>query len=281
MQAFSLTIRQRLREYARPAVMGILNATPDSFYAGSRATAEADICRRAGQLVADGADIIDVGACSTRPGGATADAATEAARLAVAIPAVRRAVGDGIPVSVDTFRAGIARRAVEEWGADIVNDVSGGTVDSDMFATVARLHVPYVLMHMRGTPQTMAGLTDYDDVTAEVVADLTYKISALEDLGVADIIVDPGFGFAKTPEQNYSLLAHLETFALLRRPVLVGVSRKSMLSRLPDMPQGQELTATAIVNALALERGAAILRVHDPKEALTAIAIAKALADNT
>ena len=189
---------------------------------------------------------------------------------------MREAVGYDIPVSVDTFRADVARRAVE-WGADIINDISGGLLDEDMFETVADLHVPYILMHMRGTPATMQTMTDYTDVVADVIGELSHKLSRLEELGVADVIIDPGFGFAKTLDQNYRLLSQLDAFAILGRPVLAGMSRKSMLTRLLGIDATEALVPTAIVGALALERGAAILRVHDPREAAQAIAIVEKL----
>ena len=276
MTPFTLNLRGRLAEYSRPVVMGVLNVTPDSFYSGSRAQTHADITRRARQLVADGADMLDIGAYSSRPGADDVSAAEELRRLEAGLSAVREAVGYDIPVSVDTFRADVARRAVE-WGADIINDISGGLLDEGMFETVADLHVPYILMHMRGTPATMQTMTDYTDVVADVIGELSHKLSRLEELGVADVIIDPGFGFAKTLDQNYRLLSQLDAFAILGRPVLAGMSRKSMLTRLLGIDATEALVPTAIVGALALERGAAILRVHDPREAAQAIAIVEKL----
>lgn len=276
MTPFTLNLRGRLAEYSRPVVMGVLNVTPDSFYSGSRAQTHADITRRARQLVADGADMLDIGAYSSRPGADDVSADEELRRLEAGLSAVREAVGYDIPISVDTFRADVARRAVE-WGADIINDISGGLLDEDMFETVADLHVPYILMHMRGTPATMQTMTDYTDVVADVIGELSHKLSRLEELGVADVIIDPGFGFAKTLDQNYRLLSQLDAFAILGRPVLVGMSRKSMLTRLLGIDATEALVPTAIVGALALERGAAILRVHDPREAAQAIAIVEKL----
>lgn len=276
MTPFTLNLRGRLAEYSRPVVMGVLNVTPDSFYSGSRAQTHADITRRARQLVADGADMLDIGAYSSRPGADDVSADEELRRLEAGLSAVREAVGYDIPVSVDTFRANVARRAVE-WGADIINDISGGLLDEDMFETVADLHVPYILMHMRGTPATMQTMTDYTDVVADVIGELSHKLSRLEELGVADVIIDPGFGFAKTLDQNYRLLSQLDAFAILGRPVLAGMSRKSMLTRLLGIDATEALVPTAIVGALALERGAAILRVHDPREAAQAIAIVEKL----
>ncbi len=254
--------------------MGILNITDDSFYSASR-TAVADIAARARQMASAGAEMLDLGACSTRPGADFVDEKTETERITGAVHAIRQA-GITLPLSIDTFRAQVARAAVAE-GADIINDISGGDLDPDMFATVAELKVPYILMHMRGTPATMQTLTDYNDVTTEVVADLSRKIGRLEESGVADIIVDPGFGFAKTLHQNWRMMAQLEQFALLGRPVLVGISRKSMLTKLLGITADEALAATAITNTLALERGAAILRVHDSAEAAQAVSIVNEL----
>lgn len=268
---FSLNIGGRLVEYRQPAVMGIINITSDSFFSGSRVDAQS-VGRRAAQLIAEGADMLDLGACSTRPGAEIVEEDLETERLCVGVRAIRAAVGNDVPLSVDTFRSGAARAAIEA-GADIVNDISGGDLDPAMFSTVAELKVPYILMHMRGTPATMQTMTDYSDVTTEVVADLSRKLGRLEELGVADVIVDPGFGFAKTLEQNYRMLAELEQFALLGRPLLAGMSRKSMFTKLLGISADEALVPTAVAGALALERGAAILRVHDPREAAQTIAM--------
>ena len=231
MQPFTLNLHGRVVAYDRPVVMGIINATPDSFYAGSRVSEPEAIGQRARQMLADGADMLDLGAYSSRPGGADVPAEEEMRRLEYALKAIRAAVGDDVPVSVDTFRADVARRCVAEWGADIVNDISGGTLDELMFVTVAELRCPYLLMHMRGTPATMQTLTNYDCVTADVIAELSRSLWTLAELGVGDVIVDPGFGFAKTLEQNYELMSHLDAFGILGKPVLVGVSRKSMITK--------------------------------------------------
>ena len=276
MQPFTLNLHGRLIEYSRPAVMGVLNITPDSFYSSSRAQTRADIMAAAERLVSDGADMLDLGAYSSRPGADEVPAEEEMARLDRGIHAVREAVGDDIPISIDTFRADVAEKAIG-WGGDIINDIAGGTLDPEMFATVARLRVPYILMHMRGTPATMQTMTDYGDVVADVISELSFKIAELQELGVADIIVDPGFGFAKTLDQNYRLLAHLADFAILGRPVLAGMSRKSMLTRLLGIDAADALTPTAIAGTLALERGAAILRVHDPREAAQSVTIIEKL----
>lgn len=273
MKPFSLNIRGRLLSYERPAVMAIVNATPDSFYAGSRNVSENDITERVKRAIDEGADIIDVGAYSSRPGADDVSADEELRRLEFALKAVR-SVDTAIPVSVDTFRSEVAKRCICELGADIINDISGGVLDSKMFETVAELRVPYILTHMRGTPSTMQSLTDYPDgVTAGVIAELAPKLERLALLGVNDVIVDPGFGFAKTLEQNYQLLHDLRAFEMLGQPVLVGISRKSMLTRLLGITADDALNATTVINTAALERGAAVLRVHDVRAAREAVDI--------
>lgn len=270
MKPFTLNIRGNLLRVERPMIMGIINVTPDSFWEGSRAADADSIAGRAAAMIADGADIIDLGACSTRPGAETCDAATEEARIAVGVEAVRSVSAD-IPLSVDTFRASVARSAVER-GADIVNDISGGDLDPGMMPTVASLHVPYIMMHMRGTPATMQSMCDYPEgVVSEVVADLSRKIERFRLAGVADIIADPGLGFAKTVGQNYELLrSTAEIGELLGTPVLIGLSRKSMLTRPLGITAAEALEATTAANTLALVNGAAILRVHDVKAAVEA-----------
>lgn len=270
MKPFTLNIRGNLLRVERPMIMGIINVTPDSFWEGSRAADADSIAGRAAAMIADGADIIDLGACSTRPGAETCDAATEEARIAVGVEAVRSVSAD-IPLSIDTFRASVARSAVE-LGADIVNDISGGDLDPEMMPTVASLHVPYIMMHMRGTPATMQSMCDYPEgVVTEVVADLSRKIERFRLAGVADIIADPGLGFAKTVGQNYELLrSTAEIGELLGTPVLIGLSRKSMLTRPLGITAAEALEATTAANTLALVNGAAILRVHDVKAAVEA-----------
>lgn len=270
MKPFTLNIRGSLHRVERPMIMGIINVTPDSFWEGSRAADADSIAGRAAAMIADGVDIIDIGACSTRPGAETCDAATEEARITAGIDAVRSVSAD-IPLSVDTFRASVARSAIEH-GADIVNDISGGDLDPEMMSTVASLRVPYIMMHMRGTPATMQSMCDYPEgVVAEVVADLSRKIERFRLAGVADIIADPGLGFAKTVGQNYELLrATAEIEELLGTPVLIGLSRKSMLTRPLGITAAEALEATTAANTLALINGAAILRVHDVKAAVEA-----------
>lgn len=278
MQPFTLNIRGKLYSYEEPAVMGIINATPDSFYGASRVSGAGAAAGRAAAMVADGAKFIDVGACSTRPGSTAPTAEEEYERLAAVVPAIREAIGDKVLISIDTYRADVARKAIEELGADIINDVAGGLLDKDMFDTVAELQVPYILMHMRGTQQDMQEYAKYDDVTAAVLAELGERLGQLSMMGVNDVIVDPGFGFAKTLEQNYELLGHMDLLHLLHRPLLVGVSRKSMATRLLGITADDALEATTALNTLALTRGAAILRVHDVKAAAHAVAVYNATA---
>lgn len=277
---YSLNLKGRLVTIDRPWVMGIVNITPDSFYCGSRAMDEQTLTGRVRQLLADGADVLDVGACSTRPGSESVSEQGEMERLQWALGIIRREAPDVI-ISVDTFRAEVARRCVEEWGADIINDISGGMLDQDMFATVARLQVPYVLMHMRGTPETMSTLTDYENVTADVLEWLARRIDELRQLGVADVIADPGFGFAKTMEQNYEMLARLDAFHALDAPLLVGVSRKRMIYTPLHCDAENALNGTTVVNTIALLHGTHILRVHDVKAAAEAVALTTLLRDNS
>ncbi len=272
MKPFSLNIKGILHQFDRPAVMGILNVTPDSFYGSSRAQSAGDIVARAALLASEGADFIDVGAYSTRPGASEVSADEEMNRLAHALPLVKQAAPKAI-ISVDTFRADVARKAVEEFGADVINDVSGGNLDEQMFETVAELQVPYILTHMRGTPADMQEFTDYEDVTRDVLSELGDRLQQLALLGVNDVIIDPCFGFSKTLDQNYQLLSQLKIFELFHRPILAGLSRKSMATKLLGITADEALNATTALNTLALDRGAAILRVHDVKAARQAIEI--------
>ncbi len=280
MHPFSLKLRGRVVEFDHPQIMGIVNVTPDSFYAGSRTGDSVSVARRVEKMIEDGADWIDIGAYSSRPGALEVTAEEEIRRLRLGMEALRKVDSD-IFVSVDTFRAEVADIAVKELGADMINDISGGTLDSDMFAVVAETGVPYVLMHMRGTPSSMQTMTDYTDVTADVLADLQVKLSRLRAMGVADVVVDPGFGFAKTLEQNYTLMRDLGMFGLLDCPVLVGVSRKSMIYRLAGKTPDESLFGTVALNVLALERGAAFLRVHDVAAAYDTRAVVEAALNNS
>lgn len=261
----TINIRGRLYSLGRKVIMGIINVTPDSFYSDSRTPHIDAIRHRAEDMRRSGADWVDIGGYSTRPGAAEVSPAEELDRLARGIGAVREVWPDAV-ISVDTFRADVARECVRI-GADIINDISGGTLDPGMWSAIAEMRVPYVLMHTRGTPATMQSLTDYTDVTADVLSDMMHKVAALHALGVADIILDPGFGFAKTTEQNYRLLANLRQFADTGLPVLAGLSRKSMIWKPLDITPAMALPGTIALNTAALLNGADIVRVHDVPEA--------------
>lgn len=274
----TLNIGGRLYDISSPKIMGIINVTPDSFYAASRVdTAEA--VSRAVKMVESGAHIIDLGGYSTRPGAEEISPEEEMHRLLPAIEAIKTSLPD-IPLSIDTFRADVARECVAA-GADIINDIGGGTLDDRMFEEIARLKVPYVLMHTRGTPATMQQHTDYKNVSAEVLEYLAFKTSELRSLGVTDIIVDPGFGFAKTIEQNFRLLDTLSIMKELDCPVLAGLSRKTMIWKTLDITPSEALNGTTALNMVALMNGADILRVHDVKEAAEALALFEALKNNS
>ncbi len=269
----TLRLSGKLLTLERPIVMGIVNVTPDSFFAGSRIDGERALRTRLDQLVREGAAIADLGAYSSRPGADEVSPEEEMKRLRPALQLLRDEYPT-LPVSVDTFRSEVAQMAVEEYGAAIINDISGGGLDPEMYRTVSRLQVPYILMHMKGNPQTMQSHTDYTDVTLEVLDYFIKRIGQLLDLGLHDIILDPGFGFSKTTEQNYELLAHLDTLTkILRQPLLVGLSRKSMIYRPLGCTPEEALGGTTFLHALALERGAKILRVHDVRPAAEAITL--------
>lgn len=280
MNHLSINIKGSLHHFHKPWVMGILNVTPDSFFAESRTIETDDICRRVDDLISQGADIIDIGGYSSRPGAPEVSTDEEYSRLARGLEAIRKYHPDTL-ISVDTFRADVARRCVSDWEADIINDISGGNLDAEMWPTVAELQVPYILMHMRGTPSSMQSLCDYNDVTADVIRDLAFKIDAMHQLGIADIIVDPGFGFAKDINQNYQLMAELDQFKQLNAPLLVGISRKSMIYRPLDITPQTAINGTTVLNTFALLHGANILRVHDVKEAVEAVKIIDLIKQNT
>lgn len=265
----TLNLQGAIGRLDHPLVMGIINTTPDSFYNGSRHTGETAVLSRVETMMAEGVDIIDVGGYSSRPGAGQVAVEEELKRV---IPAIRSVVKhfSGVTLSIDTFRAGVARAAIDE-GAKIINDITGGAGDPDMFTTVASLKVPYVLMHMRGEPHNMQQLTEYDDLIAEIVNYFQEKVKKLKNLGVNDVILDPGFGFAKTLGQNYELLKKLSYFHVLNLPVLVGVSRKSMIYKKLGVSAGEALNGTSILHAIALMQGAMILRVHDVREAKEAV----------
>lgn len=275
----TINIKGRLLNFTRPWVMGIVNVTPDSFYEGSRTECLRDVRLRVRSMREAGAQCVDIGGYSSRPGADDVSADEEYRRLATGLEAVRLEWPDAV-VSIDTFRAGVARRCVEEWGADIINDISGGTLDPAMGETVASLRVAYVLMHMRGTPADMQSHTHYNDVVADVIADLAFKADALRSLGVADIIIDPGFGFAKTVEQNYRLLACLGEFRRLGCPILAGLSRKSMIWRPLGITPTASLPGTIALDTVALMHGADIVRVHDVAEAVQTVSVLQLLRDS-
>ena len=277
---YSLNAGGKLIELERPIVMGILNATPDSFYNASRMEGEKEIAHRALQIISEGGDIIDVGAYSTRPGADEVTLEEEMNRLRYALDIITKVAPEAI-LSVDTFRADIAKMCVEEYGAHIINDISGGTMDRRMFRTVAHLGVPYVLTHIQGTPQTMQQQCHYGDLLVDIMQYFSQRVNDLRALGVKDIILDPGFGFGKNLEQNYALVHHLDDFSELGLPLLVGVSRKSMIHHLLGVTPAESLTGTIALQTVALTKGANIIRAHDVREAVESISIVQAVAGQT
>lgn len=270
MQQKTLNVAGQVLNLSNPAVMGILNITPDSFHAGSRFRPDSDeMVDAAGQMLIDGATFLDIGGYSTRPGAAEISEVEEWERVAPVIEKLV-AIFPGVRLSIDTFHSDVARQAVQA-GACMINDVSGGTLDAQMFETVAELGVPYVLMHMRGTPQTMTKMTTYQNLVVDVLRELQGKLRVLRSLGVADVLVDPGFGFAKTVAQNFELLNALESFHELDAPLMVGISRKSLIWRSLGITAADALNGTTVLNTLALQKGASLLRVHDVKPACEAI----------
>lgn len=261
----TLNVRGRLMDLSEPKIMGILNVTPDSFYDGFRYTDELSMVKQVEKMVTEGAHFIDVGGYSTRPGAAEISVEEELSRVLPVIKTISKTFPD-INISIDTFRSEVAAQAIES-GACMVNDISGGELDKAMFSTVASLNVPYILMHSRGTPKTMTEQTDYENLLKEMMGYFHQKLAALQALGVKDIIVDPGFGFAKTIGQNFELLKKLPHFQLLGKPILVGLSRKSLIWRTLGTNPENALNGTTVLNTLALVKGVSLLRVHDVKEA--------------
>lgn len=276
---YSINVNGKLIDLAKPQVMGILNVTPDSFYSGSRKQTEEDIRNRVKQIIDEGGQMIDIGAYSSRPGADDVSTQEEMARLRHGMKIVNE-MAPGMPVSVDTFRADVAKMCVEELGVGIINDISGGELDKRMFETVAKLGVPYILMHMKGTPQTMQQAPHYDDLMKEIMLYFAEKIQKLRDLGQKDIILDPGYGFAKTIEHNYELLGHQEMLHVFELPLLVGISRKTMIYRLLGSSPEESLNGTSVLNTIALQKGASILRVHDVKECVEVVKIVKMMENN-
>ena len=275
-----INVNGSLLDLSVPCVMGILNITPDSFYAGSRMQTEAEIAARAQQILDEGAGIIDIGAYSSRPNAENVSPREEMERLRMGLEILRK-THPGAVISVDTFRADVARMCVEEYGVAIINDIAAGEMDTDMFRTVAELNVPYIMMHMQGTPQNMQQHPHYDDLLKEVFLYFAQKVQQLRDLGMKDIILDPGFGFGKTVEHNYELLAHLEEFRVFELPLLVGVSRKSMIYRLLGNTPQDALNGTTVLDTICLLKGADILRVHDVREAVETVKIVEAMRKNS
>ena len=271
-----MNVRGNLMDLSVPKVMGIINITPDSFYGLSRSTDEEDIITVATEMIEDGADILDVGGYSTRPGADEISYEEERGRVMNAVKVIARELPEAV-ISVDTFRSEIAREAVLEYGAAIINDISGGESDPEMFRTIAKLKVPYILMHMQGVPGTMQLKPEYDDVVADILKWFGERISRLQSMGVADIIIDPGFGFGKTAAHNFDLLRRLGELSVSGLPLLVGISRKSMIWKTLDITPEDALTGTIVLNTVALMNGADILRVHDVKEAVEAVKLVKRL----
>ena len=263
--AQSIQAQGRLITFEKPLIMGILNVTPDSFFDGGRHNDLDHALRKAEQLLSDGVDIIDIGAYSSRPGAAVISPDEEINRALPVIHELVKRYPDLI-LSIDTFRANVAKACVQA-GVHLINDISGGSLDEDMFATVARLQVPYILMHMRGTPENMQTLTEYDDIAIDVATALGEKVAALRALGIKDIILDPGFGFSKTIEQNYELLHRVDELHYFGLPILGGISRKSMIYKKLGITPEEALTGTIALNTLLLAKGVQLLRVHDVKEA--------------
>lgn len=270
-QKSTLNVRGRLLDLSSPKVMGIVNITPDSFYDGGETLSIAKALEQTGRMLDEGATFIDLGAYSSRPNAIHISSEEEIERLIPALKAIVKEYPEAV-ISIDTFRSTVARAAIEE-GAHIINDISGGEMDQDMFKTAAALKVPYILMHMKGTPQTMVSESQYTDIFDEVYQYFLTKIHTLKQLGVIDIILDPGFGFAKTADQSFELLGKMDQFKLLELPVLAGMSRKSMISKTLNTDAASALNGTTVANTIALLKGAKILRVHDVKEALEAIMI--------
>lgn len=279
--SFRLNIKGELTSFDTPVVMGILNVTPDSFFAGSRKNTEEEIILRVRQILDEGGKIVDVGAYSSRPGADDVSPEEEMKRLAFALGLLNREFGTDIIYSIDTFRADVARMCVEEYGAAIINDISGGEMDSMMFDTVADMNVPYILMHMKGTPANMQLNPVYENLFGEVFRYMAEKVETLKLKGVNDIVLDPGFGFGKTLDDNYRLMAHMEEFSVFGLPLLVGISRKTMIYRLLGTSADEALNGTSVLNTISLMKGADILRVHDVREAVECVRIVEKLKSQT
>ena len=273
-----INCRGRLLDLSEPIVMGIVNITPDSFYEASRCVDEKSILKKVEKIINEGGRIIDLGAYSSRPGAEHISQEEEIKRLLPALQSIRKYFPD-IPISIDTFRASVAKKSIEEGEADIINDISGGNMDDTMFDTIAQLNVPYILTHIQGTPQTMQTEPLYNDLMVDITMWFAQKVNLLRSKGVNDIILDPGFGFGKTLDQNYILMKNLSSFAAFELPLLVGISRKSMIYKLLDTTPEQSLNGTSVLNTIALQSGANILRVHDVKEAVECVNLTRKIMD--
>ncbi len=270
---YTLNIRGKLLTMDKPLVMGIINVTPDSFFAGSRINSEAQILAKAGQMLTEGADILDIGGYSSRPDAAEVPTDEEISRVVRAVLLIKDAYPDAI-LSIDTFRAAVAQAAIEA-GADLINDISAGLLDEQMLTIVGQLKVPYIAMHMRGTPQTMKGMTDYNDILNEIASYFAERVAACKAAGIHDLILDVGLGFAKTIDQNFFLLKNLSYFKQIGFPLLIGLSRKSMIYRTLEISPEEALNGSTALHMVALENGASILRVHDVKEAVEVVKLYK------
>ncbi len=264
-----INCKGKLIDLSQPRIMGIINVTPDSFYPGSRYQTEKEILKNAEKMLDEGASFLDLGAYSTRPGAVDISPEEETKRLLPAIDCILKEFPEAI-LSTDTFRAAVAAKSIEA-GAAMINDVSAGKLDKNMIRTVAKYQVPYIMMHMKGTPQTMKGLNQYEDLLADILFYFSERIKAARAAGINDLIIDPGFGFAKNIEQNYELLSKIDLFKNLELPLLIGVSRKSMIWKKLDVIPDKALNGTTVLNTIALMNGAKILRVHDVKEAMECI----------
>lgn len=274
----SINCRGKLISFEKPLIMGILNITEDSFFDGGAYISEKNWLRQTEKMLTEGADIIDIGAASTRPGAKLIDAKDEKNAITKTLKSIRKEFPDCI-ISIDTYHSSVAEVSVNE-GADIINDISGGEIDKEMFATIGKLKSPYILMHIKGIPENMQFNTNYRNITEEIILYFSEKINQLKILGINDIIIDPGFGFGKTLEDNYKLLSQLEIFHFFELPLLVGISRKSMINKLLNITAKEALNGTTVLNTIALQKGAKILRVHDVKEAVECVNIHEMLNKN-
>jgi len=272
----SLNCGGKLIDLSIPKVMGILNVTPDSFYDGGRYDTENKILMRIRDMIIEGADIIDIGGMSTRPGSKPVSEEEELSRIIPAIEVIRKHFPEVI-ISVDTYRANVARIVVKDYSANIINDISGGEMDSNMYGTIADLRVPYIIMHMKGSPLVMQKQTDYDDILAEMIDYFSLRIEKLKSMGVIDLVIDPGFGFSKTIDQNFFILKNLGTFRFFELPLIAGISRKSMIYRTLGIDSDDSLNGTTVLNTIALLNGADIIRVHDIKEAVQTVKLVEKL----